>query len=89
MKISVLPVLILAVFVFCIFITKRAQRNQSISTKEARSVYVLLLAFGLWTGISIFMGIKQLHVPLMDPIPLLWQSCVAMVMKMQGMRGSR
>jgi len=85
MKFSVLPVLIIAVFAFCFFITFRAQKNQSINTKEARSAYALLLAFGVWALASIIMGIKQLHVPLMDRIPLLWQSCVPIVLLGMGL----
>jgi len=85
MKFSILPVFIIAVFAFCFFITFRAQKNQSINTKEARSAYVLLFAFGVWALASIIMGIKQLHLPLMDRIPLLWQSCVLMVILGMGL----
>ena len=85
MKFSILPVFIIAVFAFCIFITKLAKRTQSINTKEAWSVYTLLLVFGLWTLVSIIMGMKQLHVPLMDQIPLLWQACVAVVIASIGL----
>ena len=79
MKLSILPLLIIVVFAFCIFITKRAGKNQSVNAKEALSIYLLLAAFGLWTGISILMGIQGLHIVLMDRIQLLWQANVAIV----------
>jgi len=76
MKLSILPVFLIIVFAFCFFILIRAQKNQSISAKEARSVYLLLLVFALWAFISILMGINDVHPRLMDSIPLLWQACV-------------
>jgi len=76
MKLSILPVFIVAIFAFCIFITKRAQRNQSINTKEVRSVYMIFLAFGLWTLVTIIMGIKGLHVSIMNQTSFLWQANV-------------
>jgi len=44
MKMSILPIYVIAVFAFCVFITHRAKRVQSINTAEARSVYMLLPA---------------------------------------------
>jgi len=85
MKLSILPTYIVLVFAFCIFITARAKRNQSITAKEASSVYGLLVIFGVWTLIAIFMGMKELHVALMDNIPLLWQSCVLIVILSMGL----
>jgi hypothetical protein len=74
-----MPIFIVIVFAFCFFITYRANKNQSINTAEARSVYFLLLALFVWTLISIAMGIRDLHVTLMEHVPLLWQANVAIV----------
>jgi len=76
MKLSILPVFLIIVFAFCFFISIRAQRNRSISGKDAASVYILLLVFALWTVISIIMGMNDVHSQLMDSIPLIWQACV-------------
>jgi len=59
---------------FGVFITAKAKKDRSISGAEARSVYFLVLAFAVWTVILIALGIGEIHVVLMDRIPLLWQS---------------
>ena len=79
MKFSILPIFVIIVFTFCIFITRRANKNHSINTTEKRSVYFLLLSLFVWTLTSIALGIKNLHVELMENIPLLWQANVAVV----------
>jgi hypothetical protein len=79
MKLSILPIFVIIVFAFCIFITRRAGKNNSINTSETRSVYFLLLAFFVWTLICIALGIRDLHVTLMEHVPLLWQACVPVV----------
>jgi hypothetical protein len=79
MKLSMLPIFVIIVFAFCIFITRRAKKNHSINTAEARSVYFLLLAFFVWTLICIALGIRDLHIALMERVPLLWQANVAIV----------
>ena len=79
MRFSILPIFVILVFAFCIFITRRAKKNNSINAAEARSVYFLLLAFFVWTMMSIALGIKGLHVSLMDRVPLLWQACIPVV----------
>jgi len=89
MKFSILPVFIIAIFAFCFFIIKRAQKNQSINIKEAWSVYTLLFGFSLWTLTSTVMGINGLHVSLMDRIPLLWQPNVPVVILVVGLLLSR
>ncbi len=87
MKLSVLPILVIGVFAFCIFIARRAKRSQAINTEEARSVYLLLLAFFVWTLTSIVMGIKGIHVSprLLERIPLLWQANVPVVILVIGL----
>ncbi len=47
MKLSILPLLVIIVFAFCIFITFRAKKKLAIYEREARSMYDLLFAFGL------------------------------------------
>ena len=80
MTLSILPIYVALVFIYCIAITWRARSNQSINAAEARSVYALLLAFFTWTIVAVFLGIKGTHVDLMAHVPLLWQACVAMVL---------
>lgn len=81
MKFSILPIFVIGVFAFCIFIARGARKNQSISTAETRSVYFLLLAFSIWMMISVALGIKGIHASpsLMERIPLLWQPNVLVV----------
>ncbi len=81
MKFSILPIFLTGVFAFCLFITRRAKINRAINTAEVRSVYVLLLAFFVWTLISIALGITGIHASpaLLERVPLLWQACVAVV----------
>ncbi len=79
MKCSILPVFLIGIFAFCIFITYRARRNQSINTPEVHSVYFLLLALFIWTLIATVLGIKGIHVSLMESVPLLWQACISVV----------
>ena len=85
MNVSVVPIFILIIFLFCVGITRRAKSNQSITAEEARSVYALLLAFLVWTVIAVVMGIQGLHVSLKEHIPLLWQACVAVVLATLGL----
>jgi len=81
MKLSIPFIYVIIVFAFCIFITSRAKREQSIDTAEARSVYFLLLAFLVWTLTSTVLGLKEIHTSplLMERVPLLWQACTAVV----------
>ena len=79
MKFSILPIFVIIIFVFCIFITRRAKNHQAINTAEERSVYFLLLTFIVWMLISIVLGINDLHVRLMESVPLLWQPCIPVI----------
>ena len=85
MKVSVLPIFIILIFIFCIGITRRAKLNQSISIAEARSVYGLLLAFFAWTVLAAILGIRGSHILLMQHLPLLWQACVPFVLLITGL----
>ena len=89
MKVSVLPILVIILFIFCIWITRRAKLNQSINVAERRSVYALLLALFAWTVIAVVLGIKGIHPSLTESIPLLWQSCVPVVLLTIGLIFSR
>jgi len=80
MKISITPVFVALVFVFCIAITRRARSHGSINTAEARSVYVLILVFWVWTLIAVGLGIRETHLALMSRVPLLWQALVPVVL---------
>jgi len=77
MKFSIPFIYVIIIFAFCIVITSRAKREQSINTTETRSVYFLFLAFFVWTLISAAMGLKGIHASplLMERVPLLWQTC--------------
>ncbi len=81
MRLSIPFIYVIIVFAFCIFITNRAKREQSINTAEARNAYFLLLAFFVWTLISAAMGLKGIHASplLMERVPLLWQANVPVV----------
>jgi len=85
MKFSILPVFIALIFGFCFFITFRAQKNQSLNTKEARSVYALLGAFGVWTLVSVLMGMNGQHLALRETMQLLWQANVAVIIVVIGL----
>ena len=85
MRLSILPVLVILIFAFCIFITNRAKRDQSISKAEALSTYCLVLAFFAWTLILIALGINGMHVSLMESVPLLWQACVPVIILTIGL----
>jgi hypothetical protein len=91
MKISILPVFVIIVFSFCIFITYRSRKHQSINTAESRSVFLLLITFAIWTLISIIMGIQEIHTSpvLMQRVPLLWQTSVTVVLTAIGLIFSR
>ncbi len=74
MKFSLVPLLVVLILVFAVFITRRAKKKQAISGAEARSVYFLVLVFAVWTAVVIALGMDGIHVELMDQVPLLWQS---------------
>ncbi len=74
MKLSLVPLLVVLILAFAVFITRRAKKKQAISGAEARSVYFLVLVFAVWTAVVIALGMGDIHVALMDQIPLLWQS---------------
>ncbi len=74
MKFSLVPLLVVLILAFAVFITRRAKKKQVISGAEARSVYFLVLVFAVWTAVVIALGMGGIHVELMDQVPFLWQS---------------
>ncbi len=80
MKLSILPIFVAIVFIFCAGITRRAKSHQAINAAEARSVYALLLAFLAWTVVAVVLGIKGKHLELMARVPFLWQAFVPVVL---------
>lgn len=72
-------------------LARRAHRNRSINDSEARSVYLLLLAFLAWTVTSLVLGLKGIHSSpwLMERVPLLWQAVVPVVIMAIGLLCSR
>ncbi len=78
MKISILPFFVLLVFVFLVFITRRARQNQSIAGEEARGLYALIGALAVWTLVATGLGLAGLHTSpqLLQTVPLLWQALV-------------
>ncbi len=89
MNISIPPIFVIIIFIFCVVITRRAKLNQLISVAEGRSVYALLLSLFAWTVIAVVLGIKGIHPALMERIPLLWQACVPVVLATTGLILSR
>ena len=80
MKLSILPIFIACLFIFCVAITRRARSHEFIRAAEARSVYLLLLTFLAWTLIAVVMGIRGTHIELMQHVPLLWQALVVVTL---------
>ena len=84
MRLSILPIFVILVFVFCLLITLRARRGGSINRAEARSVYYLVLALVAWTVVLVGLGINGIHVALMKSVPPLWQAGVPVGIAMIG-----
>lgn len=81
MKPSILPVFVLAVFAFSLFVTRHARRDDKVSAAEARSVYLLVAALFGWALVALGLGLRNLHTSpwLLENVPLLWQSTVSVV----------
>jgi uncharacterized membrane protein len=84
MKASIVPIYVLLVFSFSVYITYRARRDDRISTSEARSVYLFITGLFGWTVVATVLGLRNIHTApwLLDRVPLLWQACVAVAMFM-------
>jgi len=81
MKFSVVPIFVVFVFSFCVFLTYRAQKNGAIVRSEARNVYFLFFVLFVWTLISAGFSIKggEMSSVFHESIPFLWQACVPVV----------
>ncbi|MEE8348094.1 MAG: hypothetical protein V3R94_00875 [Acidobacteriota bacterium] len=84
MKISILPIFILFVFAFVVWMTRRARHHRSITGEEARSLYSLIGALAGWTLVSTGLGLAGLHTSawLLQTVPLLWQAVLPVVIVM-------
>jgi len=82
MKISIVPIYVLLVFAFSVYITYRARRDDEISTPEARSVYLFITGLFAWTAVATVLGLRNTHTSpwLLDHVPFLWQAFVAVAM---------
>jgi hypothetical protein len=84
MKLSIVPIYVLLVFSFSVYITYRARRDDSVSMPEARSVYLFITGLIGWTVVATVLGLRDIHTApwLLDRVPILWQACVAVSMFM-------
>ncbi len=91
MKPSILPILVLVVFAFSVFVTYRARSARKVGTPGARSVYVLIAALFGWTLVATGLGLRNLHTSpwLLKNVPLLWQPCVPVTMVIAAFTFSR
>lgn len=89
MKLSILPIYVIIVFGFSIYITYRAKKTQALSSRETLSISLLLLALLLWTGIAIVMGASGIHQKLASQFPFLWQPFIPIVITAAALIFSR
>lgn len=81
MTFSILPLLLIIVFVFCIVLAHRAEKLQVITREETRQVNGLFGMLFIWGLICTAMGIKGFHTSpvLLERVPFLWQAVVPVV----------
>jgi hypothetical protein len=81
MKLSILPFYVLFVFAFCVYIVYAARRSGKIGTPEARSIYLVIAGLFGWAIVATALGLCEVHTSpwLLEHVPLLWQSCVPVV----------
>jgi hypothetical protein len=72
------------IFVICGSLVYRAKSQAAIDAGEASTVYGLFVALLIWVGAVSILGIRGVHVSLMEEIPLLWQAFVPMVIWMSA-----
>ena len=82
MEFSIVPFLVLGVFAFLGALVRRASRDSFIDHRQARSLYAFLAVLIVWGVACTVMGILGMHSnpSLIRAVPLLWQSCVAIVL---------
>jgi hypothetical protein len=82
MEFSTVPFLVVAVLAFLGALVRRASRDAFIDDRQARSLYTFVAVLTAWGVASTVMGIQGMHSSpsLIREVPLLWQSCVAIVL---------
>ena len=82
MEFSTVPFLVAGVLAFLGALVRRASRDSFIDHRQARSLYAFLAVLIVWGVASTVMGILGMHSNpwLIREVPLLWQSCVAIVL---------
>lgn len=81
MEFSTVPLLVFAILAFLGVLVRRASWNAFIDPRQARSLYAFLAVLIAWGLASTVMGARGIHSnsSLMRGVPLLWQSCVVIV----------
>lgn len=81
MEYSILPILLIIVFVFCIVLAQRTKALEAITREETRHVNGLLGLLFLWGMACTAMGIQGGHTSpeLLGRIPFLWQAVVPVI----------
>ncbi|MCG7915734.1 MAG: hypothetical protein JAY71_17860 [Candidatus Thiodiazotropha weberae] len=76
MNLSIVPIYLAIVFLFCFLIVRQASKNEIIAKAVERKILLLLLAFILWSVSVALLALGDQHVSLIATIPLLWQAFV-------------
>ena len=76
MNVSIVPIYLALVFLFCFFVARRASIHGVIDRNEERQVTFLLVILILWAVLCTVMGLNNLHIILFHEIPVLWQAFV-------------
>jgi hypothetical protein len=82
MEFSTVPFLVVAILAFLGALVRRASHDAFIDSRQARSLYEFVAVLIAWGVASTVMGIQDIHSnpSLIREVPLLWQSCVAIVL---------
>ncbi|MEL6959642.1 MAG: hypothetical protein AAGL89_11900 [Pseudomonadota bacterium] len=75
---SILPVYLMLVAMICLALTVRTWRKGALLYTEVLAVCGVLLALAVWSIVLTLLGLKDIHIQLMQTIPLLWQAFVPM-----------
>ncbi|MCG7872752.1 MAG: hypothetical protein N0C81_04100 [Candidatus Thiodiazotropha lotti] len=79
MNLSIVPIYLAVVFLFCFLLVRRASKNEFIEKAVERKILLLLLAFIVWSVSIALLALGDQHISLMAKIPLLWQAFVPVV----------
>ena len=79
-----LPIMVIIVFTSCLYLVRRAKALQIIAIDEAASTKGVFVALAIWAVVCFWMGLRGIHAEpwLLEAVPLLWQSMVAVVIFM-------